>query len=39
MNTANWIPDLFMKRMGRVKIGPFFAQMKYLICMTSMEGI
>ena len=31
MNTANWIPDLFMKRVVMMKIGRYFLRMKFLI--------
>ena len=37
MNTANWIPDLFMKRvMLKIKNGHYFHLMKCLICMIYM---
>ena len=36
MNTANWIPDLFMKRVLKIKIGHYSHPMKYLIYMIYM---
>ena len=40
MNTANWIPDLFMKRvLEEGKIGLYFLRMKYLIYMIYMAKL
>ena len=33
MNTANWVPDLFMERVFEGKSGPSSLQMRHLNCM------
>ncbi len=39
MNTANWIPDLFMKRVMKIKIGLYSLLMKYPIYMIYMAKL